>query len=443
VAGGEAVTVQVRETRFGPVINDLLGMETPMAARMVAAEPGRSMEVIYWLPRAQNWEEFQAGVALFDFTGQNFVYADVEGNIGVVSGGRMPLRVEGHDGTLPMAGVDASFEWLGFLDKAENPRVFNPEAGFIVASNNAFARPEDLPTPMAVYYDFGYRARRAEQLIMAQEVHSVESMMAIQTDNFNPAGEILIPTLLGLDFGDPALNELRDWLGEWDYMNDADSGQAALFNAFWLKILPLAFDELAPAGGVSGDSRDMYVMAGMMQAQSPLWRNAELGIDNRDEQLKLAFGQAVEMLTAELGPDYQVWRWDAIHISYPRHAPLGQLPLGANPTLDTFIPTLNRYFNREVGVDGGTASINNQRWDARRGDFYLSGGVVSMRMIIDFSNLDNSKFTRELGQVGSPLSPHFDDMTPFWVNGDYRPYGFTPEAVAAITVRTLNFSPAE
>ena len=50
---------------------------------------------------------------------RNFVYADVEGNIGWIAAARTPIRPK-HDGLLPVPG-SGGFEWSGYLDVRDGP----------------------------------------------------------------------------------------------------------------------------------------------------------------------------------------------------------------------------------------------------------------------------------------------------------------------------------
>ena len=223
VANGDPVEVEVLETRFGPVIHELVGFEQPMAARMVAAEPSHGIDALYLGHQATSWEEFEEAVALFDLAGQNFAYADMDGNIGAISAGRIPIRVPGHDGTVPVPGIDSSYDWQGFVEGINNPRIFNPEIGYVVAANNAFARPDAYTFQISRYYSYGQRAGRIETLIQEQDVHNIESSIAIQNDTWNPIAPYLLPALAEIDIDDADLAAARDWLLEWDMMNDADS----------------------------------------------------------------------------------------------------------------------------------------------------------------------------------------------------------------------------
>jgi penicillin amidase len=55
--------------------------------RWVAAEPGIFQFPILDIDRADNWQEFTAAISRFPGPGSNFVYADVDGNIGYHAAG--------------------------------------------------------------------------------------------------------------------------------------------------------------------------------------------------------------------------------------------------------------------------------------------------------------------------------------------------------------------
>ena len=45
------------------------------------------------------------------------------------------------------------------------------------------------------------------------------------------------------------------------------------------------------------------------------------------------------------------------------------------------------------------------------------------------------------GQSGNPLSPHYTDLLPFWLEGRGVPIPWTREAVESATVETLLINP--
>ena len=77
---------------------------------------------------------------------ENQVYADTQGNIGWIAGGRSPLRPN-WDGLMPVPG-DGRYEWAGFLKGEELPQVYNPAEGWF-ATANEMNMPAGLPVPGA------------------------------------------------------------------------------------------------------------------------------------------------------------------------------------------------------------------------------------------------------------------------------------------------------
>ena len=78
---------------------------------------------------------------LFEVPAQNIVYADVDGNIGYQSPGRIPVRGKG-DGRWPAPGWDPAYDWTGYIPFAELPTVLNPPEGWIVTANQAVVGPQ-------------------------------------------------------------------------------------------------------------------------------------------------------------------------------------------------------------------------------------------------------------------------------------------------------------
>ena len=58
----------------------------------------------------------------FDVPAQNLVYADVDGNIGYQTPGKLPIRGAG-DGSMPQPGWDSAYDWQGFIPFEELPVV--------------------------------------------------------------------------------------------------------------------------------------------------------------------------------------------------------------------------------------------------------------------------------------------------------------------------------
>ena len=72
------------------------------------------------IDRAGNWQEFTRAIARLAGPGSNFVYADVDGNIGYHAAGALPKR-HNYRGDLPMDGTSGNFEWDGYVPFEELP----------------------------------------------------------------------------------------------------------------------------------------------------------------------------------------------------------------------------------------------------------------------------------------------------------------------------------
>ena len=110
VKGKPDVHVDVKITRHGPVITELVPGETrPLALRWTLYD---GLHIPFFdVNAAQNWDEFQRAFSHLDAPGQNVVYADVDGNIGYHATGKVPIRAAG-DGSLPVSGADNAHEWI-------------------------------------------------------------------------------------------------------------------------------------------------------------------------------------------------------------------------------------------------------------------------------------------------------------------------------------------
>ncbi|KPV47998.1 penicillin amidase, partial [Kouleothrix aurantiaca] len=137
VKGQPDVTLQVRVSRHGPLISDVIdGTGQPLAFRWTALDPeDRTFEAFLSIDMAQSWDEFTGALQVYGAPMQNFVYADVDGNIGYYAPGKLPIRAGG-DGRAPAEGWTGANDWTGYVPFAELPHAFNPPQGYIATANN-------------------------------------------------------------------------------------------------------------------------------------------------------------------------------------------------------------------------------------------------------------------------------------------------------------------
>ena len=428
VAGREEpVVMDVRITRHGPIINDVVGgMEgewsfgwQPLAFSWTALQPGTLMRSLLLLDRASNWEEFREALSYWDVPSQNFVYADVEGNIGYQAPGRIPIRASG-DGSMPVPGWTGEYEWVDYIPFDELPRAFNPEEGYIVTANQAVVGP-DFPHFLSMDWAPGYRARRIVGLIEADSSLSLEELQAMQGNSSPVWAEDVLPHLLVLPVTDTGrssseerrLAEALELLRLWDRRADRESAGAALFEAFRLHLIDLTFgDELGEQLLNQARGSLNVALIDFLEDDASHWFDdvTTPEVEVRDEILLLALEEAVEELTETLGRNIEKWRWGELHTAVFDNQSLGQ----------SGIRLIERIFNRgPFPVDGTIATVNNTGYSIN--DPYGVDTVPSYRQIVDLDALANSVSMHTTGQSGHPYHSHYDDMIDPWRNIEYHP----------------------
>lgn len=108
------------------------------------------------LLRSKNYEEFRNSLRSFVSPAQNFIYADLEGNIGYQTPGRTPIRKNGHTGKFPVHS-NGSFAWEGYVPFDELPHAYNPPEGFIASANNRVP-PQGFPHMLLNDHDWAVRS---------------------------------------------------------------------------------------------------------------------------------------------------------------------------------------------------------------------------------------------------------------------------------------------
>jgi penicillin G amidase len=448
VAGEDPVDMTVFYTRNGPLISEVYaplknifeetGLEIPegqyaIALRWTALEPSYLFRAILNYNLAQNWEEFRQALRDFDVPSQNFVYADVEGNIGYQMPGKVPIRASG-DGTLPVPGWTDDYAWIGYIPFEELPYQFNPPGGYIVTANNAVVD-ENYPYFIARDWDRGFRARRIVDFI---ESHSgpfdVASFQRMHGDNKDLNAAYLVPVLLQVEMNDERLERTRSILEGWDYQAHMDSGPAALFQVFWKNLLELAFSSKLPENHPATGSTIWIDLARRLvdQPTSPWWDNPNTpDKEDRDQTFRQAFAAAVDELEGLQGTDLSRWNWGDLHTVTFR-----------NPTLGISGPEpIRALFNRgPFRTSGGSSIVNATGWNPASSSYQVRS-VPSMRMLVDLGNLSNSWASNTTGQSGHAYHKHYIDMAEDWRHIRYHPMLWGREAVEAAAVDRLRLVP--
>ena len=398
IKGAKPVQFDQWVTAFGPVI--VADEKQNYALQWTAAEPGRFQFPFLDLNRARNWTEFTAAIARFPGPGQNFVYADVDGNIGYHATGRLPIRPPGCLGDVPSDGaVDqetTDCEWQGVIPFDDLPQSYNPASGMIVTANqNPF--PLDYKYPVAGNFAPHYRSRGIRLMLENREKWKPVEMLAVQKDVYSAFSDFLARQLIVAfdsrvapnakaqnSSNDASLAEavapLRKWTGQME------KGAAAPL------IVQLTYEELrkAVAEVAAPGLADAYDYAMSPAVIEKLLRERPAGwFEDYNQLLLKCLGQAIGAGRKIQGS--KISRWD-----------YGQfIELKIAQPVDGSLPVIGKYFNiGPVPMSGSSTTI--KQTTRRLGP--------SMRMIVDLSDLDRSLENITIGESGQPLSRHYKDQ---------------------------------
>ncbi len=426
----EPVVIEVAETRFGPVVSGVVGLDIPMSLRWTALDGTREFDAILGLMNATNWDEFLANLENFMAPTQNFVYADRKGNIGYRANGLIPIRRSG-EGLLPADGRSDINEWVGFIPFNELPTVYNPPEGIIVTANHRVVD-KDYPYFISHHWASPYRAMSIWAELKQSDNYNLDDMIRAQTSFLNSQAttlqEVLRAALLPADLEQTeaeALDILVAWL-ENPY-EVAEAAGPSIYNVLYLKMKEQTFlDEMGEEmyerflhnrGNVNAFDR-------MLLSSESGWFNniATETTEKRDDIIILAFKETVAFLTEQLGADPEQWHWGKLHTITLKHH------LG---TVDALALIYNR---GPYPVGGSIHTPANMSYQLT--DPYEVTHSAPWRFIV---NMDNHEALDVLagGISGHPLSKHYNDQTEMWLAGEYKHMIFNINDVKALPTKLI------
>jgi len=246
VKGGDPVTVTARKAAQG-MVQDWQPASGHAWVRARAWE-GYALEDLMswvWLATDRSLEAAEQRLA-GKSTNINLYTMDKEGRLGYVHSGKYPNRAPGHDPRLPAVG-DGSMDWQGLRPYADNPKVREPEQGYIVNWNN---RPAADWISSDLWPYTWSRADRAHILIdevQAALGGTVEQMTAINTrstfEDVNhryllPLLEQAVASAEGVDERfSRALALLKRWDKSWVADETGHFGAANTLMEAWVRQL--------------------------------------------------------------------------------------------------------------------------------------------------------------------------------------------------------------
>ncbi len=425
-----SVPVQLLFTRHGPLVHADTRRDRAYAVRTGWTEPGMapyfgSIDYMH----AKNFGEFRRAMGKWGAPSENQLYADAAGHIGWVTGGLAPIR-KNWDGLLPVPG-DGRYEWAGFWSGDQLPSLLDPAAGWF-ASSNEQNLPPNYPyreRKLGFEWPSPTRWQRVAEVLKATPKMGIEDSMRLQNDLASLSARRMQAVLRGVtNLVDANARAAAKLLLDWNGIESGDSAAAALYEVWWTRHLGIAVkDALLPHNAallIRGTDLDLL----LEQMEKP---GPALGSDpvaRRNQLLEKSLAAAWADLQKLAGPDPAAWRWDRLHHTLFAH------PLGAA----TDAATRARLDVGPFPKAGGGDTVNLSSHDPA--DFRQIGGP-SFRVVIDVGDWDNSRAMNTPGQSGDPASPHYRDLAPMWLKGEYFPLLYTKARVEAAALKRIDLVP--
>ncbi len=421
VKGAKTVDYEIKVTRHGSIIDDLNKHKTPyghaVAMRWAQVDFPKAFRGYWLVNRAKSVKDIEEAAG-FAKSGQNWVYADKNGDIGFYFLGGIPKR-RNFTGELPVPGWEGKYEWDGYVPNDEQPHLRNPKQGFIVNANNKI-EPEGYPHIITKYYATPDRFMRIQELLRAKEKFGPEDFETMLDDVLIVMARDWVP-LIVTSLQDRQLSNMEssalERLQQWDFGSRKNQIEASIFNVFLNYLPENTFKNRL------GQDLYVYYLTGdknipfnvlreiIKKGGSPWFDNPDTPeIEVMNDVLAKSFKDSVRYLEKNLGDDIQKWQWGKLHTLTIYH------PFGKKSKF------MGKFFNLgPFPVDGSIFTVNPTYFKISKG-FQAQGGGASFRYIIDFGDPQKSKRILPGGISGNFMSPHYDDQMQLWLEGKYRPF---------------------
>ncbi len=412
VKDGDPVPYQVRETIWGPVLDDVEYPDGEVVVSWIAHRPEGVNLRLTDLEQAESVADAIGIANTLSMPPQNFVVGDAAGDIGWTIAGKIPRKTD-FDAMLP-ADWSTGHGWQGWLDASEYPRIVNPASGRIWTANARVADAEALRLIGDGGYDLGARARQIRDGLLAADRFEPVDMLAIQYDDralfLAPWRDLLLNVVDESVAGDDVeLAEYRRLVSDWIPRAAPESVGYRLVRAFRLEVERRVFHALmAPAREAYG--QDVRLRQSN-QFEGPLW--------------SLVTAQPLHLLPEDYGSwnDFMLAavRQNIDYFETNFEGPLSHRSWGEKNTA-----AIRHPLSRSLPLIGDFLDMPA---DALNGDLDMPKAQgptfgASERFSVSPGAESNSILHMPTGQSGHPLSEYYSRGHEDWLKG--RPSPFRP-----------------
>ena len=433
VAGTDPVTLDVQETRYGPIVHAAKGTRPALALRWVAHQPGA---LNFGLADFAGAGDLSAALSVAQRTAtpaQNLVIADHNGRIAWRILGPLPSRAASCPHTLDLAPAAPADDAAPQRPGSCRPWVISSQLSPVLTSQTshrlwtANARVLDGAALARVGdggYALGARAKQIRDGLQAKERFTEKDLLAIQLDDralFLERWWQLLQDEAKRRPGNASIKALADAGKSWEGVASVDSVSYRLVRAWRLAVHARIADGLtAPAQAALGDD---FIMPDLPQLEGAVWPLLEQRpphlLSRRYRSWEALLEDAAKEVRDDLagqGPLAER-RWGERNTAKICHPLANALPAFLKPKL--CMP------GEPLAGDGAMPRVQGPAFGA------------SERMVVSPGHEADGIIHMPGGQSGHPMSPFWGAGHDDWVHG--RPTPFLPGAAThTLTLRPSN-----
>jgi penicillin amidase len=430
IRGGMTFNDTITFTHHGPIVwdtpyqtlslgeksirNSIRQVSTGRALRWLAHDESNELRTFYLLNTAKNYDDFVHALEFFNCPGQNFAYADVEGNIALWHAGNNPAKWE-KQGMFISDGTDPRYDWQAVVPHDQKPHVKNPKRGYI-GSANQHPTTSDYPYFLSEFYWASFRWNQIHTRLDTLHSASINDMFDIQLDNRSVFAEKTMPIILRT-WKDHLKNDLERQtftiLSDWDYEMDGHSPAPTMYRYWYAQLEVLTWEDDL---GKDNDKfiwpyRDKMMELILTNPESHWFDNkSTTQIETFSHLSRKAFHTMVSELQKIYGDDISTdWIWakhQGTDINHVANIPgMGVMGLPTSGGSD---------------IPNATGTTFGPSW----------------RFVVDMGETKSAYGIYPGGQSGFPGSKYYDNMVDDWVNGVAYPLSF-PDNPAEISGETI------
>jgi penicillin G amidase len=429
IKGGKQDTLYLRFTHRGPIISRLRGVnDAVLSMRWAGFDKSDELRSVYLLNRAANWDDFRSAISSFRTISQNFVYADVEGNIGLNTGGGIAIRKG--SGAMIRNGETDEYDWKGYVPFDQLPYSFNPDTGYVSSANNKTVN-DQYPYYISSDFDRPYRINRIRQMLNNKTVFTIEDFKRMINDQHSDFAALLTPFILKAGEKETAFNSVEkaafSAMGQWNYDMNKDLAAPSIFEFFRAGFArDLLADEL---GMVIGTVSDYYIYRILKEGPDEWVDDVNTPQkETLDDIVLKSFKGCIADMSLKYGTDTAKWKWGDIHKIVITH------PLGTVKLLDM----LFGFNSKEYRVGGSSHTVSPYSYGP---GFKVDHGA-SERHIFNTADWDESFTVIPTGNSGVPASEFYLSQTDTYINGQFYKDAFSEKAVKAAAKYVLVIKPS-